>query len=598
MKTRTLILAAALAGVFLFVRYIPRGTAGDDVVIAAPLAWAAAAAPAVEPILELARVEPAAESYAAETGTTPAPRPAASADAEEAETIQLQTERTLAPGIEVSMGDEGRDLISITLDDVPLQDVVRMFTRISGANIVAGTNLQGSVTVSLRDVEWEPAFRVILDSSDMVLVEKTPGIYTIMSKKDLAAEPVTVDTVFLSYTTVSNVLPVVERMLISSNASVAAFPSANALVIQETVARLNTIKEVIKKIDQPRPQVYIEAKFVELNDQAIKDLGIDWSVLGSDGSGSLGYSLTAGGLTRSYTETRRRNSADSVVDFDVTRYLDTSQRQFYPAPSASRNRSDVLSGTEATLGGRNFTEFDATEDSISVTPLFPFESTTIQGAILSAADFAVTLSALKQNNGVDIISNPKVIVANEETATIHVGQNEPNVVAVPQGDTGDRFAYALDDDRPFIELGVKLEVTPTVNTENNITVRLVPELSRLLGQKTVGEGATQISFPRTQIRKISTLFNLESGSTVAIGGLTETTDVESVKKIPLLGDIPVIGKYLFRHTHTEKKQDEVIIFVTVGMANPDSLVEVAGIPSEGKLVHKYLADKAEKDSKK
>jgi type IV pilus assembly protein PilQ len=373
---------------------------------------------------------------------------------------------------------------------------------------------------------------------------------------------------------------------------VSAFPSANALVIQETVARLNTIKGVIEQIDLPRPQVYIETKFVELNDSAIKDIGIDWSMLGSDESG-LGYTLGGRNLKRDFTETQRDVNQDALVNFDVGRQLGSLTRNRGDVDADQRNHFQSGSELDVLLSGKNFeTVQDNPNGSIQIETILPMERVEVLTSILSAEDFELTLSALNQDDGVDIVSNPKVIVANEETATIHVGRNEPNVIAVPQGDTGDRFAFTLDSRNPFIEIGVKLEVTPTVNTEDNITIRLTPELSRLIGQKEVGEGATKITFPITQIRKVQTQFNLESGNTVAIGGLSEANDVENIKKIPVLGDIPLLGKYLFTHTHTEKVKDEVIIFVTVGMAEPENLVEVAGVPSESELIHEHLARRA------
>jgi len=598
MKTKTLVIAAVITGVLMLVSLFPRDGSDRNLIATAfgesvaEDAQASKSAGAETESFEAVDVTELTENepLVSDEGTVP-----------DDDLIEIDTERELAPGIEVMMGDEGRDLISITLDDVPIQDVVRMFTRISGANIVAGTNLVGNVTVSLQDVEWKPAFQVILDSVDMVLVQKTPGIYSIMSKDALATEPVTVDTVFLNFTTVSNVLPVVERMLISTNAAVSPFPSANALVIQETVGRLNTIKDVISQIDLPRPQVYIEAKFVELNDSNIRDIGIDWSILGSDESG-LGYTIGGNSLERSFTETQRELRQDALAEADVLEFVDETDRpagvfdtqsvedEFLPF-EGDPSRTDDIAGSLLQVGGKNFTDVDFAQGTIETVPVF--EQTDVLTSVLTAEDFQVTLSALDQLDGVDIISNPKVIIANEEEATIHVGRNEPNVVAVPQGDTGDRFAFTLDSRQPFIEIGVKLNVTPTVNTEESITVKLVPELSRLIGQKVVGEGATQITFPITQIRRVVTEFNLESGSTVAIGGLTETDDVESINKVPLLGDIPFIGKYLFTHTHTEKVQDEVIIFVTVGLAEAKNLVEVAGVPSEGKLIHEFLARQAQ-----
>lgn len=530
---------------------------------------------------------------------------------EEDDLIEIGSERELSQGIELIEEELGEDLITLTLDDVPLQDVIRMFTRISGANIVAGTNLHGSVTVSLRDVEWRPALEVILDSVDMSLVEKQNDIFTIMSQSDLAKEPVIADTIILEYVTVSNVYPVVKGMLISSNASVTAVAAANALVVQETVERLALIKKTVAALDTPRDQVFIEAKFVELNDSYSKQVGIDWEPL-------RGYSVTASGLGRSFTETQTKQRQDAMADIGLTTDLQdnsyTRTRGNVDADTRSVSQDNLLNAvlSDTLLGSaqNSFTDsdsqtrssgyinnqvfargnnFDSFKDGVLETVPTYF-SETVQSAILSADDFTLTLSALEDNSGVSIVSNPKVIVANGESATIHVGVNEPNIVAVPTGDTGDRFAYTLDDDQPFIEIGVKVEVTPQVNTESNITVRIVPELSRLIGYAEVGVAG--VSFPRTQIRKIITEFNLASGYTVAIGGLTETSDQDTVKKIPLLGDIPVIGRYLFSHTSKQKVQDEVVIFVTVGLANPESLVEVTGVPQESRLIHQHMAKKA------
>lgn len=527
--------------------------------------------------------------------------------------IKIGAERDLDQGIEVVSEDQGADLITLTLDDVPLQDVVRMFTRISGANIVAGTNLQGSVTVSLRDVEWRPALDVILDSVDMALIEKKEGIFTIMSRRDLASEPVVADIIILQFVTVSNVMPVVQGMLSSSNASATAVVAANAIAIQETVERLGQIKQIVKQIDKPRPQVFIEAKFVELNDSYTKDIGIDWEVL-------RGYSVTASGLNRTFDETFTRQRQNAVVDlgsdfnqqsstfssragrelldgstgvdgFSLADGIELSDRTSSSADrtfgeDSSSSGNSASSRNRVNLTGGNFESFQ--DGEISAIPTY-FRQV-VQSSILSADDFTLTLSALEDNSAVSVVSNPKVIVANGETAIIHVGRNQPNIVAVPTGDTGDRFAYTLDDENPFIEIGVKVNVTPQVNTESNITVKIVPELSRLLGFQEVGVAG--VSFPITQIRKIITEFNLASGYTVAIGGLTETSDSDKVKKIPLLGDIPIIGKYLFSSTSVEKLQDEVVIFVTVGLANPDSLVEVTGVPSRSRLIHKHLAQEA------
>ena len=489
--------------------------------------------------------------------------------------------------------------VSIQLDNVPVQDVVRMFTRISGANIIAGNLPATNVTASLQEVEWEAALREILGSVGLTLAQRNAGIYAVVSKADTMVEPSTSDIVFLNYTTPSNVLPVVNSLMTGiSNTSASAFNGANAIIIRGPLSQVSAIKQVVGRLDKQREQVLIECKFVELNDQAIKDLGINWKVL---------EGWTAGLRTPKYTIGKTKTDNDSLQETTIERnttldaalgFDTTTSGTDGSTHNRNNTRATGYNVTDAQIGGdtgntatlvpsRDYTK---TKDKLNKT-----ESVNALTAVLSADDFALTLSALQQNDGVEVVSNPKIVVASGETATIHVGRSEPNVIALPQGDTGDRYAYALDSQQPYIETGVKLHVLPTINTSNSITIKIQPELSEKLADKVIG--TTGISYPVIKTRKIDTEFNLESGRTVAIGGLTTSSDIENIKKVPVLGDIPVIGTYLFRYTHKEKIQDEVIIFVTVNVAMPETLVQVSGIPEDGKLIHQHLARKAQDAAK-
>jgi general secretion pathway protein D len=180
-------------------------------------------------------------------------------------------------------------------------------------------------------------------------------------------------------------------------------------------------------------------------------------------------------------------------------------------------------------------------------------------------------------------------VANGETANIHIGQNEPNIkgtVTAGQQGQANTTTYALDEAKPYFEFGISLDVTPTINNESNVTVRISPTLSRFVKDKVAPDNNT---FPIEATKTIKTVFSLESGKTAAIGGLTETQDREVESKIPLLGDIPFLGKWLFSHKHTEKVQTETIIFVTVGVAVPAEIGKDQGLPEDADLVRKRLA---------
>ncbi|MBL7076676.1 MAG: hypothetical protein ISS31_04315 [Kiritimatiellae bacterium] len=486
--------------------------------------------------------------------------------------------------------DSGDDLISITLDDVEILDVVRMFTRISGANIIATpSNLQGRVTVNLTDVAWKPALESILDMHGLALDEKLPGsgVYRIIPRPAGAPDPMKVQTFFLKYASVGNTAPVVTSMLVEGG-TVSEFASKNALVVRSTPANLGEIEQLITEIDIPRDQVFIEAKFMELNDEAIKDLGINWQALSGYGIGASSMQVDLSN-TRTWEDQRadalgrrdRRGVQDEVNDL-----YDLYNDKFEDTETESGGTGTEV-GQVKILPTRTVTDtIDVGRDVTSdITSTFTKTIADARTAVLSAADFQLVLSALKQMNGISVVSNPKIIVANEEPATIHIGQTErPFVSSVTPGQQGIAPVVTYNPGEP-VDLGVKLTVTPTVNTASNITVKIEPELTRFISDAVAPNGQT---YPIIAKKTISTVFALDSGKTVAIGGLTETSDREVTSKIPLLGDIPLLGKYLFSHSHKEKSQEETIIFVTVGLAMPGSILRETGLPENTELTRRHI----------
>jgi type IV pilus assembly protein PilQ len=503
---------------------------------------------------------------------------------------------------------EKQNLISVALDDVPLQDVVRLFTKISGANIIASsTNLQGKVTVNLQDVEWKPALDSILDMYSLMVIEKVPAssIYSVTVRPPGAADPMISQSIFLNHAQVSNVAAIVTRMLVKDGI-VSAFPNANALVIRSTAANINEIRKVVEEIDLPRQQVYIEAKFLELTDEAIKDLGINWQVLEGYGVGLATISQT---LTDSRSKFNGQRTGLGTVDSDLRAAGASSPGVPGSGATDSRSSKDVLTSgnslslSDTTLNGLQSTVSSSSgrdvSDTISKSANYSRESERIAGqhlsdvrtAVLSADDFRVVLSALQQINGISVVSNPKIIVANEETANIKIGNKEPNIkgtVTPGQQGQANTTTYALDEKLPYFQYGITVDVTPTINSQGNIRVNIVPTLSRFISNKTSPDNNT---YPITSEKTIKTSFSLESGKTAAIGGLTETEERDEVKKVPLLGDIPLIGKYLFTHTHKRRTQTETIIFVTVGLANPKTLQRDEGLPEDTTLTQRHMEAK-------
>ncbi|TAN38156.1 MAG: hypothetical protein EPN23_03055 [Verrucomicrobia bacterium] len=607
-------------GMLLAMLMLTRAIQGQESAPTTPPPQASAPIPAVAaplpppPTVEAA---PPAAPVAAAT-PAPAPEPVVKTTVTPATNAPIEVSvETSGQGVSVRTSQTNQNLISISVERAPLSEIVRAFTQLSGANIIMGTNGHELVTVSMKNVEWEPALRAILDSCGKMLVLKSPGIYMIGSKSESVNEPVTVETIKLQYTTPLAMIPTVEKMLVGTNTSVSGVASANMLILKTTPNNISDIRKAITLVDTPRDQVFIEAKFVELTDEAIKDLGINWTSL-------QGITLSATNLAASLTRSQNTLSSrlamqaqsDQRVHADgVNKFYDVNgqvtpvpqgPQTFNGSPTYTISQSSAGSGGGGSGGGQSsaqqaltpgtFAQSGASGQGIAdtmatakTTLLGTSEGSTLAGssmltAVLSASDFAATISALKQTIGATVVSNPRLLVASGQQATIHVGENSPYAQkSTTQQGTG---GNSTQSEIGMIKTGVQLLVTPTVNSANNVTLRIKPELSSISGTVTIDGNPV----PIITTRDVDTEFNVESGRTVAIGGLVSDNNQENVSKIPLLGDIPIIGKYLFSHSHTDRKKSEVIIFVSVTIVKAEKIKDSDGVPSGSKLLHKFTTN--------
>jgi len=512
-----------------------------------------------------------------------------------------------APG--AGLTQTATNLINVTVENETLENVVGMFIKMPGVNIVAtSANLDGLVTVNLKDVEWKPALAAILEVHNLALVEKMPGtaVYSIVPKPPDKTEQLVVETIFLNYTTVAEVRPVMATMLcVASNAMVTDFPSRNALVVKTTEANLREIRSLIEAVDRPGKQVCVEAKFMELTDTASKTLGIDWQMLDSTET-RPGLTLGASGLSGMYTRQVSQNSVGGEVRYGNqiqgwNQLRDLDGEEITPTTPGSANQQQISqSDNQVYAYGQNAGNFNPQTGQF--TPLGSASSWSIPAAILSASDLNVVMNAMKNTAGISLISNPKIIVASGSTnAFFKVGDREPLIsVTLDQTATAAGSAQTLTAalstevntdviKNGFLETGISLQVVPVVKTDAMIEALILPRLVRNLhNDKTVALGGYANAWPRISVKEICTKFTLQSGQTVAIGGLTDTEDSKSVTKIPLLGDIPLIGRYLFSHTRDVKNQMETVVLVTLSLADPTSLQSDAGMPAGARLAPRKI----------
>ena len=199
----------------------------------------------------------------------------------------------------------------------------------------------------------------------------------------------------------------------------------------------------------------------------------------------------------------------------------------------------------------------------AATPSFPYASASnFTFGTLDFSQFQAVLEVLSARGNTKVISNPKITVLNNQEALITVGQTLNIPKYERNANTGSMEITGYIEK----ELGILLKVTPHINAEGYITLSLKPELSSLLRYDQL---TAQIQTPVFSVRRADTQLILRDGQTIAIGGLISEKDVDSISKVPFLGDLPIIG-IPFRKKEKTKEKTDLLFFVTVNLVKQGS----------------------------
>ncbi len=357
------------------------------------------------------------------------------------------------------------------------------------------------------------------------------------------------------------------------------FPESNSVLITAPRLILDACEKAIVALDVEARQVYIEARFVELGNTASRKVGIDWSMLdGMTGSLTLGGGIQSTKIGDGVTQYKR-----SIADKSETIEYGVS----------GRSETVDASGVRTVSGGSN-------------------GSVTYFNGTLNFSQMALTLRALDATQDTKTFSNPKIIVSSGKKAVVDMTTKYPNVkVSAKRTDASgstsldiasnmeaipgeDKFMFAKE---AFFSWGISLEVTPRISTNGIISVSIVPTISSLSSWVETGtsgdsdsDGTISAKYPIINVQRLVSEFNLESGTTAVIGGLSVTEEEQVDNGIPILRDIPWIGPYLFGSKIRVKKQKEIIVFVTVGLVDPRAVKMDAGLPKNAVLGRQYVKE--------
>ena len=591
-----------------------------------------APAEAKETPAEVKKASAETATASAETKAEPeaAAAPAATPDAAKADgpsmlqaknvdDIDLEDDSAVAakkPSVKGAIDKGTMSLVDIECDEATLSDILRQFRKTTNANIINddSTNLQKRVSVSLKRVPWLQGLMAILGSRGFRL-EEHDNIFRVI--EDMQLEPVSTRTFPLNHASAKELAELFNATYGRKDSVgkiiapiAASFSGANVVVVTASDKTLSECEAIIKAVDKAVAQIYIEARFIELSNEAMHKLGMQWNQLESWGASVR--NLSAG---MEYNNGRAADYGTKLSS--TTKSLSTSESQ-----STSANTS-VSGGSSSSSASSSTAPSKTSSESKTYTGLIPSSISQAAGAgrtadsmnwhnargfsgQLSLDDFRLAMSAFESMSDVKVFSNPKIIVSNGKEAKVDMTTKYPNVT-IDSNYTGlnsqnlsvstkldtipgeDKFMFAKE---AFFSWGIQLSVTPRISPDGLISVEIVPTISERTGFVDISSSqetdTPYTRYPIIDVKRLTTEFTMKDGATAVIGGLSKTTEEDIDSGIPYLREIPWIGQKLFGWKSRGKVQKEILVFVTIGIADPSNLPKDIGLPKNAVLGREYV----------
>ncbi|MCG9232308.1 type IV pilus secretin PilQ family protein [Vibrio diabolicus] len=421
---------------------------------------------------------------------------------------------------------EGK-LISINFQDIPVRNVLQLIADYNQFNLVVSDSVEGNLTLRLDGVPWQQVLDIILQvkgldkrvDGNVILVAPTDEL-DLREKQQLEKQQLeqtmgelSSEIIKVNFAKASDIAEMINGegniSMLSDRGSMTIDERTNSLLIRELPENIEVIREIIESLDIPVKQVQIEARIVTINEGNMDELGIRWGFTSINGNNTVGGSiennLATIGLYNGGGEGEDGGDGDGVGidDFLNVNLAATSPNATSIAFQVAKLGSDTLLDLE--------------------------------------------LSALQQESKAEIISSPRLITTNKKPAYIEQGTEIPYLESSSSGATTVTFKKAV----------LSLKVTPQITPDNRLVLDLSVTQDRP-GQ-VVKTGTGEAVAIDTQ--RIGTQVLVNNGETVVLGGIFQHSITNSVDKVPLLGDLPLLGA-LFRRSYENVGKSELLIFVT------------------------------------
>ena len=435
------------------------------------------------------------------------------------------------------------DKLSLNFQNVEVRSVLQVIADFTGLNIITSDTVQGNLTLRLKDIPWDQALDIIMQTKGLDM-RKNGNVVLIAPREELATkeklelearqqigelEPIHTELFQLNYKKANELRDLLTgagaggaagaRNVFLSKRGSASFDSrTNTLIVQDTGLRLEEIRKLIARIDITVRQVMIEARIVIADDKFSQQLGVRLGSLGGFrlGNNNVGLGPTIQNSNTSALGIPANQSLLSTTVGSVTQYGSATG---YPlnVNLPISNPAGALAVSILNLGSGNLINLE--------------------------------LQAMEANNRGKVVSNPRIVTADNQKALIKQGTQIPYTVA---GSVGSPATTTFKD------AVLELAVTPQITPDNRI-IMLLEIKKDTVGQNVPQQGGGFI--PAIDVRSVTTQIVVNNGDTAVIGGIFEGVSRKDVGKVPFLGDIPYLGN-LFKTTSDQEDKVEMLIFIT------------------------------------
>jgi type IV pilus assembly protein PilQ len=418
--------------------------------------------------------------------------------------------------------------LSLNFQNIDIRAVLQLLADFTQKNLVASDTVNGKVTLRLKNVPWDQALSIILKSKGLAARENGNVLMVAPAeemdareqqeltaqKKQQELSPLKTEYIQVNYATAADFQALIKNKdnnLLSERGAVTVDVRTNTLLVQETSEKLAEIRKLIGTLDIPVRQVMIESRIVVASDQFQQQLGR-----------SLGWDKNAGSASGALNTGSVNNPGTIIQGGTPANQVDTK------------------------LMGIN--DIFSTSQYLSLLPVAA--PTAFNWSIGKVNSYLVSLqlTAMQQENRGEIISNPRVVTANQKKAIIERGTQIPYLQATASGAANVAFKTAA----------MTLSVTPQITPEDKVIMDLDVHFDAIGASITTATGA---NIPTINTKSVKTTVLVDNGETAVLGGVLDRVISRSKGSVPFIGQIPYLG-WLFRNNNEIDNKEELLIFVT------------------------------------